>query len=145
MNENTEHGLIFFDGICNLCNHTVQFIINRDPQDYFRFAALQSEVAKEQLGLLDTGAKESRTVAANPQEFNTIILLENGKAYYRSTAALRIARRLSGLWPLLYGFIIIPAFIRDFFYQLISKSRYRIWGKQDSCMIPSPALKSKFL
>ncbi|WP_316747498.1 thiol-disulfide oxidoreductase DCC family protein [Pedobacter gandavensis] len=132
MDENREHGVIFFDGICNLCNHTVQFIINRDQQDYFRFAALQSDAAKAEPAILNNG-------------LNTIVLLEGGKAYYRSTAALRIAKRLGGLWPMLYGLIIIPPFIRDFFYQLISKNRYRIWGKQDSCMIPSPELKSKFL
>ncbi|WP_316842439.1 DUF393 domain-containing protein [Pedobacter gandavensis] len=134
MTENREHGLIFFDGICNLCNHTVQFIIKRDQNDYFRFAALQSEVAKKKL----------RTINGE-QHLSTIVLLENGKTYYRSTAALRIARRLSGLWPLWYGFIIIPAFIRDFFYQLISKNRYRIWGKLENCMVPTAALKSKFL
>lgn len=162
MNENREHGLIFFDGICNLCNHTVQFIINRDQQDYFRFAALQSDVAKDQLTLLNDGkqkiaahesnqqvlkpqANQEKDVVSDQHELNTIVLLEGGKAYYRSTAALRITKRLGGLWPMLYGLIIIPPFIRDFFYQLISKNRYRIWGRQESCMIPSPELKSKFL
>ncbi|MCX2451725.1 DCC1-like thiol-disulfide oxidoreductase family protein [Pedobacter sp. PLR] len=162
MNENREHGLIFFDGICNLCNHTVQFIIKRDQQDYFRFAALQSDVAKDQLTLLNDGkdkiaahesnqqtlkspANQEKVVVSNQQALNTIVLLEGGKAYYRSTAALRITKRLGGLWPMLYALIIIPSFIRDFCYQLISKNRYRIWGRQESCMIPSPELKSKFL
>lgn len=137
MNGNRAHGMIFFDGVCNLCNHSVQFVIKRDQHDYFRFAALQTEVAKAQLTALNS--------VPHQEELNTIILLENGKVYDRSTAALRIARKLSGLWPLLYGFMIIPRFIRDFFYQLISKNRYRIWGKQESCMVPSAALKSKFL
>ena len=137
MNGNRAHGMIFFDGICNLCNHSVQFVIKRDRHDYFRFAALQTEAAKAQLAALNS--------VPHQEELNTIILLENGKVYDRSTAALRIARKLSGLWPLLYGFMIIPRFIRDFFYQLISKNRYRIWGKQESCMVPSAALKSKFL
>lgn len=152
MNENREHGMIFFDGICNLCNHAVQFIIKRDQQDYFRFAALQTEVAKAQLAVLNIEKKRAASsknqqvsLTAHEQQLNTIILLENGKTYDRSTAALRIARRLSGVWPLLYIFIIIPPFIRDFLYELISKNRYRIWGKQESCMIPSAALKSKFL
>ncbi|WGQ08651.1 DUF393 domain-containing protein [Pedobacter gandavensis] len=152
MNGNREHGMIFFDGICNLCNHSVQFVIKRDRNDYFRFAALQTEVAKAQLAFLNVEEKrttssknQQESLTAHEQQLNTIILLENGKTYYRSTAALRIARRLSGFWPLLYGFIIIPPFIRDFFYQLISKNRYRIWGKQESCMVPSAALKSKFL
>lgn len=137
MNGNRAHGMIFFDGVCNLCNHSVQFVIKRDQHDYFRFAALQTEAAKAQLTALNS--------VPHQEELNTIILLENGKVYDRSTAALRIARKLSGLWPLLYGFMIIPRFIRDFFYQLISKNRYRIWGKQESCMVPSAALKSKFL
>lgn len=152
MNENREHGMIFFDGICNLCNHAVQFIIKRDQQDYFRFAALQTEVAKAQLAVLNIEEKRAASsknqqvsLTAHEQQLNTIILLENGKTYDRSTAALRIARRLSGVWPLLYIFIIIPPFIRDFLYELISKNRYRIWGKQESCMVPSAALKSKFL
>lgn len=152
MNENREHGMIFFDGICNLCNHAVQFIIKRDQQDYFRFAALQTEVAKAQLAVLNIEKKRAASsknqqvsLTAHEQQLNTIILLENGKTYDRSTAALRIARRLSGVWPLLYIFIIIPPFIRDFLYELISKNRYRIWGKQESCIVPSAALKSKFL
>lgn len=149
MSDNRAHGLIFFDGICNLCNHSVQFIIKRDQHDYFRFAALQSEAAKAQLRALDIAEENTNSSFANGEltapRLDTIVLLENGKTYDRSTAALRIARRLSGLWPLLYGFIIIPAFIRDFFYQLISKNRYRIWGKQESCMVPSAALKAKFL
>ncbi|SHG22175.1 thiol-disulfide oxidoreductase DCC family protein [Pedobacter caeni] len=135
MNEDRTHGLIFFDGVCNLCNHSVQFAIKRDHKDYFRFGALQSEIAKEKLAGFNFKA----------EDLKTIILLENGKIYLRSTAALRIARRLSGGWPILYGFIIIPAFIRDFIYQLISKNRYRIWGKRESCMVPSPELKKKFL
>lgn len=135
MNENIDHAVIFFDGVCNLCNHSVQFIIKRDAKDTFRFAALQSAHATEILAASDFDS----------EQLSTIILLEGGKVYRRSTAALRIARRLSGLWPLLYGFIIVPAFIRDFCYELIAKNRYRIWGQSDSCMVPSTALKQKFL
>ncbi|WP_158796759.1 thiol-disulfide oxidoreductase DCC family protein [Pedobacter sp. L105] len=129
------HAIIFFDGVCNLCTGSVRFVISRDKKDLFRFAALQSDTALQQLqpfGFL-TG------------KLNTVMLLENGRLYQRSAAALRIARRLNGGWPLLYAFIIVPAFIRDFVYDLIAENRYRIWGKQESCMIPTPALKAKFL
>ncbi|MNY20224.1 hypothetical protein D3C86_1536940 [compost metagenome] len=135
MNEDRDQALVFFDGVCNLCNHTVQFMIKRDRKDYFRFAALQSEIAHEKLPGFNFRS----------EDLKTIIVVEDGKIYLRSTAALRIARHLGGLWPALYGLIIIPAFIRDFIYQLISKNRYRIWGKTESCMVPSPELKSKFL
>lgn len=146
MNDNREHGVIFFDGICNLCNYTVRFIILNDQKDYFRFAALQSEVAKREFVKLNLQDPTASTIdGLNQEQLSTIVLLEGGKAYYRSTAALRIARRLGGFWSLWYGFIIIPSFIRDFFYLLISKNRYRIWGKQESCMVPSAALESKFL
>lgn len=135
MNEDRDHALIFFDGVCNLCNHSVQFIIKRDHKDYFRFAALQSDVAMQKLSDFDL----------NTEDLKTIILLQDGKVYLRSTAALRIARQLRGGWSMLYGFIIIPAFIRDFVYKLIASNRYRIWGKTESCMVPSPELRAKFL
>ncbi len=130
-----EHPIIFFDGVCNLCTGSVQFIIKRDRKDVFRFAALQSEQAEQYLSPFGTNIKE----------LNTILLLEDGKLYKRSTAALRIVCHLTGAWPLLYGLIIIPAFIRDGIYSQIAKRRYKIWGKQDSCMIPTAELKAKFL
>ncbi|WP_316822876.1 DUF393 domain-containing protein [Pedobacter gandavensis] len=166
MNENREHGLIFFDGICNLCNHTVQFIIKRDKYDYFRFAALQSDAAKEWLKTVNIELENTESLSRNElngdpeqeqtvqylnsevldqEKLNTIMLHEQGKTYYRSTAALRILRKLNGFWPLLYALIIIPPFIRDFFYRLISRNRYRIWGKQEHCMVPDADLVSKFL
>ncbi|RQO70747.1 thiol-disulfide oxidoreductase [Pedobacter sp. KBW06] len=135
MNEDRDHAVIFFDGVCNLCNHSVQFIIKRDHKDYFRFAALQSDIATQKLSDFEF----------NAENLKTIILLENGQVYFRSTAALRIARQLGGGWPILFGLIIIPAVIRDFVYKLIANNRYRIWGKTESCMVPSPELKSKFL
>lgn len=130
-----ERAIIFFDGVCNLCNASVQFVIKRDVENYFMFSALQNEHANQHL----TEFKIS------PSKSNTILLLENGKLYTRSTAALRIARQLRGLWPLCYGLIIIPAFIRDAIYKTISKYRYKIWGRSETCMIPSPELKAKFL
>ena len=130
-----EHPVIFFDGVCNLCNATVQFIIKHDPGALFRFAALQSDVAKRL-----PAAKQSQMKGQD-----SIILLENGIIYTRSTAALRIARKLNAAWPLLYVFMLVPGFIRDRLYNLVARNRYRIWGKQDSCMMPAAELQSRFL
>jgi predicted DCC family thiol-disulfide oxidoreductase YuxK len=130
-----QHSVIFFDGVCNLCTGSVKFVIRRDKQDYFRFAPLQSAAAQEYLGPADPSG-------AAPV---SIVLLEKGKIYKRSAAALRIARHLGAGWNLLYGFIIIPAFIRDFVYDQIAKRRYSIWGREESCMVPSAELKAKFL
>lgn len=126
--------VIFFDGICNLCNASVQFVIEHDKKNKFMFTALQGDYAKETLPKLNVDL----------QKLNTILLLEEGKLYTKSSAALRVAKRLIGLWPLLYVFIIIPKFIRDWFYDIIAKNRYKWWGKQESCWVPTPALKSKF-
>jgi predicted DCC family thiol-disulfide oxidoreductase YuxK len=130
-----DHPVILFDGVCNLCNRSVQFIIKHDPKGLFRFAALQSDFGQEQLTLhgFNTGPLLS------------VVLLINGKAYDKSRAALEIARRLSGLWPLMYVFIIVPPFIRDFIYNRISANRYKWFGRQDECMIPTPNLKSRFM
>jgi len=78
-------------------------------------------------------------------DFDTFVLLEKGKIYTKSTAALKLMKRLNGLWPMLYGFIIIPAFIRDAVYSLIARNRYKWFGKKDSCMIPDPKVRSRFL
>lgn len=127
--------VILFDGVCNLCNGFVQFIIKRDQQQKFKFASLQSDFA----------GKELSKYGLNNQKMNTVFLLENGKIYSRSTAALRILKQLNGLWPMFYVFIIFPAFIRNWIYNLIAKNRYKWFGKQDSCMIPSPELQHRFL
>lgn len=127
--------IIFFDGFCNLCNGAVQFTIERDKKNIFRFASLQSNYANERL----------TPFHIQPEQGNSIVLLEDGKVYQRSTAALRVARRLNGFWPLLYGFIIIPRFIRDAVYDYIAKNRYRWFGKKETCWVPTPALKEKFL
>ena len=129
------HPVIFFDGVCNLCNAAVQFILKHDKAAVFKLAALQSDAASQLLA--------DRPVDA--AAFNSILLLEDGRIYSRSTAALRIAKRLSGAWRLLYVFIIVPTFIRDFLYDLVARNRYRVWGKQDSCMIPAPELQERFL
>ncbi len=135
MNPKLPQHIVFFDGVCNLCNSAVQFIIRRDTKDRFRFASLQWDVAREVLG--DRVPKHG--------EYETIYYYENGKIYSRSDAVLRIARLLRFPWPLFYSFIIIPPFIRNFVYAVISRNRYKWFGKKDQCMIPSPGLKNKFL
>ena len=127
--------LLLFDGVCNLCNSSVQFILLRDKKDRFRFASLQS----------DYGQNLLREHNLPTESFNSLVLVENGKIYQKSTAALRIARKLKGLWPLLFAFIIIPPFIRNFVYDIIAKNRYRLFGKKDECMLPRPEWKQKFL
>lgn len=132
---NKEHGIILFDGVCNLCNGTVQFILKRDPKGYFQFASLQSDAGQELL----------KKYNLPTEVFNSFVLIENDNAYLQSTGALRVARRLNAAWPMLYGFIIVPAFIRNFFYNLISKNRYRWFGKKEECMLPLPEWKGRFL
>ncbi|MEO6836979.1 MAG: DCC1-like thiol-disulfide oxidoreductase family protein [Ginsengibacter sp.] len=130
-----EQPIILFDGICNLCNSAVNFVIKRDKKSVLKFATLQSDIACKILSnndLLFT-------------ELNSFVLVQNGVVYTRSTAALRVCRYLKGLWPLMYGFIIVPTFIRDNIYNWISKNRYRWFGKKESCMIPTPDVKGRFL
>lgn len=127
--------VVLFDGVCNLCNESVLFVIKRDPKGKFRFAALQS----------DFGSRVLKQHQLDQTKLHSIILVEDDKITDRSTAALRIAKRMSGLWPLLYGFIVVPAFIRNFFYDWISRNRYKWFGKKDECMIPTPELKARFL
>ncbi len=129
-----KHSVIFFDGVCNLCNASVQFAIEHDKKDVFRFTALQGDYAKNILTKFNL----------NPENMNSIILMEDDKLYNKSSAALRIAKRLNGIFPILYVFIVVPKFIRDWFYDIIAKNRYKWWGKQESCWVPSPELKSKF-
>ncbi len=131
----TEHALVLFDGVCNLCNGSVQFIIDRDPRAYFRFAALQSEAAAPALS----------GCGRDPVILDSIVLVEEGQCFTRSTAALRIARRLSGLWPALYLGIVIPRVLRDVLYDLIARHRYRWFGRTESCRIPTPELRARFL
>ena len=129
------HAVVLFDGVCNLCNASVDFIMRRDKRDYFRFTSLQSEAGSE---IMRAGGRE-------PGKLDTMLLYEGNRIYARSTAALRIARRLSGAWPLLYAFIIIPRPLRDLIYNLIAKNRYRLFGKRDTCRVPTPRERAKFL
>ncbi|WP_066834038.1 thiol-disulfide oxidoreductase DCC family protein [Rufibacter ruber] len=126
---------VLFDGVCNLCNGFVQFVINHDPEGKFTFASLQSE----------TGLQTLRAHGFPTQQFSTVLLLENGELYSRSTAALRILRGLRGGWSWLYGFILVPRFLRDPLYDWVSRNRYRWFGQQESCMLPTPELQARFL
>ncbi len=127
--------IILFDGVCNLCNNAVQFIIKRDEKHHFLFTSLQSDAAQELL--LHFKLKNA--------DFDSILLIQNNKVYQKSTAILHISRYLPGLWKLNFGFIIIPKFIRDFVYTVIANNRYKWFGKKDSCMIPTQELKARFL
>lgn len=127
--------IIFFDGVCNLCNNSVQFIIKRDKYKRFLYASLQSDAARDIL--LQFKIKNSY--------LDSIILVENGKLYQKSTAILKIAKELNGLWKLNYGFIIIPKSIRDYVYGIIVKNRYKWFGKRSVCMIPTGDMKLRFL
>ena len=128
------HPIIFFDGVCNLCNAAVQFVIKRDSQAKFRFASLQSDYARSVLPNADPVQRE----------LYSIILLKDGRLFERSDAVLEIARELSA-WRWLYGFRILPRVVRDFVYKIIASNRYRMFGKRDSCMLPTPELKDRFL
>lgn len=128
------HAVVLFDGVCNLCNGTVNFIIDHDPDGYFRFASLQSDVARAPL-----------EKAGLPAAYlDSIVLLEDGAVYARSDAVLRIARRLPG-WRWLYGFRVLPRTLRDRLYDLVARHRYAWFGKRDACRIPTPELQARFL
>ncbi|TRO66450.1 thiol-disulfide oxidoreductase DCC family protein [Christiangramia sabulilitoris] len=128
--------IVLFDGVCNLCNKAVQRIIKNDKKDVFRFASLQS----------DLGKKLVAERGMDPEEIDSIILIDPGVAYYKkSTAALEISRELSGGYSLLKNFLFLPEVIRDGIYDIIANNRYKWFGKKDQCMIPTPELKAKFL
>lgn len=135
MNTANSHAILLFDGVCNYCNRRVNFVIRNDKRDVFRFAALQSE----------SGKKLLRENNLNENDLFSVILIENGKVYTKSKAALRILKLLGNRWSLFYALIIVPGFIRDFVYDGIANNRYKWWGKRDSCMIPSEEIKQKFI
>ena len=135
MNKQLTHSIILFDGVCNLCNGAVNFVIKRDPGNVFKFAPLQEK----------QGALLLKTHAIDIQKLDSIVLIENGNVYTKSSAALRIARKMSNLWPLFFVLLIIPSFIRDGVYDFIAKNRYKWFGKKEQCIIPTPGLKEKFL
>ncbi len=127
--------VILFDGVCNLCNGAINFILKHDPKAQFKFASLQGTTGQKLLAQHDI----------NPKETDSIVLIEPKRVSVKSSAALRIAKYLSKGYPLLYGFMIVPGFIRNAVYDFIAANRYKWFGKKDSCMIPTPELKSRFL
>jgi predicted DCC family thiol-disulfide oxidoreductase YuxK len=128
------HPVVFFDGVCNMCNAVVDFVMKRDPKRRFRFVSLQSAKAAELIPGHDPDG-----------ELASLMLLENGVLVTQSTAALKIARHLSGPSPLLYGFIVAPRRLRDIIYRLIARNRYKWFGKRDTCRLPSEAERALFL
>ncbi len=138
MIEKLEHNkqLILFDGVCNLCNSSVQFVIKRDKKDMFRYAALQSEIGQQIIKKFNIDTSKT----------DSIILYSNEKGvFYKSTAALKIASKLGFPTNILGLFLIIPGAIRNIVYDFIARNRYKWYGKKEHCMIPTPELKSKFL
>jgi predicted DCC family thiol-disulfide oxidoreductase YuxK len=130
-----EKSIVLFDGVCNLCNGFVNFLIDRDPHDRFRFGSLQSGHAKDLL----------KRYGHTSEHITTVLLVQNNKLYSQSTAVLKIFRLMPGAWPLLYAFIAIPSPLRDFLYNLVARNRYKIFGRKDTCRISSPELQSKFI
>lgn len=126
--------IILFDGECNFCNQSVQFIIKRDPKGHFKFTSLQNEIGKELL----------RTYNA-PVDMDSFVLIEGNKCYFQSSAALRVCKNLKGAWKLAYLLLIVPKPLRDTFYGIMAKNRYKWFGKRESCMIPSPKERKRFL
>ena len=127
--------VILFDGVCNLCNNSVLFVIKHDPKGKFLFASLQSE----------RGQKLLQQYNLQLNNFNSFVLLQEEKIYTRSAGALKVASQLNGLWKLLYVFIIIPKFIRDGVYNWIASNRYKWFGKKEECMLSTPELNARFL
>lgn len=127
--------IVLFDGVCHLCQGAVKFIIQRDPKQKFYFASLQSPHALKLL----------REAGLDGEPLETMVLIEQGTYYTRSSAALRIARRLRFPWPMLYAFILVPRAWRDAIYKAIAKRRYRWFGKDEVCMVPTTELKARFL
>lgn len=130
-----EEPIVLFDGVCNLCNGAVQFIIKRDKEEKFRFASLQSE----------SGQKILNQYGLPTASFNSFVLIMGDRYFIKSTAVLNVLKELGGIYRMFYAFIMLPKPLRDFVYDLIAKSRYQLFGKNDSCMVPTPDLKQRFL
>jgi predicted DCC family thiol-disulfide oxidoreductase YuxK len=126
--------IVIFDGLCNLCNGAVQFIIRHDKKNKFVFASLQSEVVQKLLNEIEV-----------KYSLESIVLIKGDKHFVKSDAVLEIAKKLSGLWPMVYGLKIIPRFLRDILYNWVAKNRYTWFGKRESCLSPSPEFSDKFL
>lgn len=138
--------VVLFDGICNFCDRSVNFLIARDREGYFTFAPLQSEAGKrltEAYGL--TIADALNGTHRDAEAIDSVILVENGRIFTHSAAALRIAKRLGFPWNVASIFLILPPILRDAGYKLFARNRYRFFGKKDACMLPSPEVRSRFL
>lgn len=129
------HHIILFDGVCNFCNSSINLVIRNDRKNIFKFAPLQSETAQKLL----------KRYNVDPSKTDSVVYIEKRKAHVRSSAVLHILKHLKGPYPLLFGFIIIPPFIRDQVYDYIAKNRYRWFGRKESCMIPTPEVRQKFI
>ena len=134
MNTESKHKVILFDGVCNLCNSFVNFVIRNDKKEVFKFAPIQSDFGEIAL-------KKHRI---NSKDTDSIILIDNDNYYIKSSAALYIAKNLSGAYPLLFCFMLVPKFMRNWVYDFVAKNRYKWYGKKESCMIPTPELIDKF-
>lgn len=126
--------ILLFDGVCNLCNGVVNFIIDHDPQSQVRLGSLQS----------DEGGRLMQEHGLNPEDLDTVVLIEDGRAYVRSEAVLRVAAHLDA-YAWLRHFRILPRPIRDWGYRLVAHNRYRLFGKKDQCRLPTPELQARFL
>ena len=135
MSQEDVKSVILFDGVCNLCNASVDFIIRNDPRAYFQFAALQSQAGQRLLA--QAGISTDRLEA--------VLLWENGQLYSASTAALHIARRLRFPWLLFYAFMLVSSAVRDAIYLWVARNRYRWFGRRDTCRLPTPAERARFL
>ena len=132
---NNENYILLFDGVCNLCIGVVNFTIKRDSEEKFKFAALQSESGQALLKKYNLPTKD----------FDSFVFIKGEKYFLKSSAGLNVLKELGGVWKLFYLFIIIPAPLRDFIYHIVARRRYSIFGKQDSCIIPTPEVKRRFL
>ncbi|WP_226669489.1 thiol-disulfide oxidoreductase DCC family protein [Metabacillus litoralis] len=135
MIEDVEGPILLFDGVCNLCNQTVQFVIRCDKKEAFKFASLQSTTGQNLLEMMHMPTSH----------FDSIVMIEKNHVFTKSTAALKVCKRLGGFWVILYPFILIPKPLRDAVYHFVAKNRYKWFGKADQCMIPTPEMKKRFL
>ncbi len=131
----SEKSIVLFDGVCNLCNEAVNFVMRRDPDKNFVFASLQSGIAQE---LLQYFSKDSKS-------FDSVVLIKNNQLYKKSRAALEMTRQLKGAWFLLYIFVIVPPFIRNFVYDIVARYRYKWFGRKEVCPMPTPEERERFL
>jgi predicted DCC family thiol-disulfide oxidoreductase YuxK len=134
-NRDGAQAVVLFDGVCNFCNASINFAIDRDPAGRLKFAALQSPAGQDLL----------RRHGLPTRDFDTVVVVEDGRVFKKSDAALRIAGKLSGAWPWLRAFAVVPKFVRDFAYDVVAANRYRIFGSSDACRVPTPDLRRRFL